>query len=151
MFLKSEAKKNTLRAHAGVPVMWLWRLSGPSVLVPAPCKLTTGIATQKVFQDYFGTLDIFPTEACCAHTRPQASPRLEITFILRISAQRFLGSGSPPAFSRYSSPGSSLKELAHSRFLSFSHLRGTGRERAGANTNHTAVFSFPTNRSRQQV
>lgn len=151
MFLKSEAKKNTLRAHAGVPVMWLWRLSDPSVLVPAPCKLTTGIAMQKVFQDYFRTLVIFLTEACCVHTRPQASPRLEITFILRISAQRFLGSSSPSAFSRYSSPGSSLKELAR---LAFPFLLPPPRNRprtAGANTNHTAVFSFPTNKSRQQV
>lgn len=85
---------------------------------PAPHNLSSRIGTQKVFEDYFGTLVIFPTEACCAHTWAQANPRLEITFILRISAQRFLGSGSPSAFSRYSSLGESLKELARLAFPS---------------------------------
>lgn len=74
------------------------------ILSSAPSTVPSFVGAQNMFEELLSNFRWPSKEACRDYTRPQAGPRLEITFILRTSAQRFLGSCSPPAFSRYCSP-----------------------------------------------
>lgn len=77
-----------------------------SIPVQVPCM----VGAQKLFFRIIFKLLVVPLKEACAHTRQQAGLRLEITFILRTSAQGFLGGGSPPLLLRFSTPRSPLKE-----------------------------------------
>lgn len=65
------------------------------ILSPTPSTVPTLVGAQNMFEELFSNFRWPSKEACRAYTRPQAGPRLEITFILRASAQGFLGSCSP--------------------------------------------------------
>ena len=65
------------------------------ILSPTPSTAPTLVGAQNMFEELFSNFRWPSKEACRAYTLPQAGPRLEITFILRASAQGFLGSCSP--------------------------------------------------------
>lgn len=65
------------------------------ILSPAPSTVPSLVGAQNSVDNYFQTLVGLLKEACGTHTRPQAGPCLEITFILRDLRAGILGKRLP--------------------------------------------------------